>query len=90
MDGAGAGSSSLLAARRSRFGCASADAPWDVRDEEDRGRFRRAENECRILTQDAAGTEGPITFDRCLNRRGFYRMNRVEVSGRPGAGEGSG
>jgi hypothetical protein len=44
----------------------------------DRGRFRRAEKECRMLTQDASGTEGPIGYDRCMNRRGFERMNRIE------------
>ena len=57
--------------------CTSANAPWDVRDE-DRGRFRRAERECQMLTQDASGADGPIGFDRCMNRRGFERMNRIE------------
>jgi hypothetical protein len=57
--------------------CTAPNAPWDVRDE-DRGRFQRAERECGILTQDASGAEGPIGFDRCMNRRGFERMNRIE------------
>jgi hypothetical protein len=46
--------------------------------EGDEARFRRAQRECRMLTQDAAGSEGPISFDQCMNRRGFERMNRVE------------
>jgi hypothetical protein len=57
--------------------CAAGDAPWDV-GEGDEVRFRRAQRECRMLTQDPAGAEGPISFDACMNRRGFERMNRVE------------
>lgn len=41
-------------------------------------RFRRAQRECRMLTQDPEGAEGPISFDACMNRRGFERMNRIE------------
>jgi hypothetical protein len=67
----------VLLALSAGSGCTSADAPWDVRDE-DRGRFRRAERECEILTQDTSGAEGPISYDRCMNRRGFERMNRIE------------
>jgi hypothetical protein len=67
----------VLLALSAGSGCTSADAPWDVRDV-DRGRFRRADHECEILTQDTSGAEGPISFDRCMSRRGFERMNRIE------------
>jgi hypothetical protein len=59
------------------FGCASGDAPWDVA-EGDEARFRRAQRECRILTEDTDGNQGPIPFDECMNRRGFDRMGPIE------------
>jgi hypothetical protein len=58
-------------------GCASGDAPWDVA-EGDEARFRRAQGECRLLTEDADGKQGPIPFDECMNRRGFERMGPLE------------
>jgi hypothetical protein len=67
----------LLLAAASLSACAGGNAPWDVA-EGDEARFRRAQRECRMLTQDAAGSEGPISFDQCMNRRGFDRMNPVE------------
>jgi hypothetical protein len=59
------------------LGCAGPAAPWDVR-AGDELRFQRAERECRMLTQDPAGTAGPISFDQCMNRRGFERMGPIE------------
>jgi hypothetical protein len=64
----------LLAAA---LGCARGDAPWDVRSG-DEGRFGRAERECRMLTLDTRGNAGPISFDQCMNRRGFERMGPIE------------
>jgi hypothetical protein len=78
-------SSQSSAARRRRgaglllaalLGCAGGAAPWDVR-EGDEGRFERAQRECRMLTVDASGSEGPIPFDQCMNRRGFERMGPI-------------
>jgi hypothetical protein len=57
--------------------CAGPDAPWDVA-QGDEARFQRTERECRMLTQDAEGKEGPISFDRCMNRRGFERMGPIK------------
>jgi hypothetical protein len=57
--------------------CAGPDAPWDVR-RGDEGRFERASRECELLTRDAAGREGPISFDDCMGRRGFSRMGPVK------------
>jgi hypothetical protein len=65
----------LLAA--AGLGCASSDAPWDVR-AGDELRFQRAERECRMLTRDPLGAERPISFDRCMSRRGFERMGPIE------------
>ncbi len=30
-----------------------------------------------MLTIDARGSEGPISFDQCMNRRGFQRMGPI-------------
>jgi hypothetical protein len=61
----------------SALGCASGEAPWDVKPG-DEARFRRADRECRLLTVDAAGNPGPISFDDCMARRGFERMGPIE------------
>jgi len=57
--------------------CTAQGAPFDVA-EGDEARFRRSDRECRMLTRDPEGSEGPISFDACMNRRGFERMNRLE------------
>ena len=67
----------LLLAAAWLCACAGGSAPWDVA-EGDEARFQRAQRECRMLTQDAAGSEGPISFEQCMNRRGFDRMNPIE------------
>lgn len=59
------------------MGCSSGDAPWDVA-EGDEARFRRAHGECRLLTEEADGSQGPIPFDECMNRRGFHRMGPLK------------
>jgi hypothetical protein len=66
-----------LLAAAAALGCASRGAPWDVR-AGDELRFQRAERECRMLTRDAEGRDGPISFDHCMNRRGFERMGPIE------------
>jgi hypothetical protein len=46
--------------------------------EGDEARFRRAQRECRLLTEDADGNPGPIAFDECMERRGLERMGPLE------------
>jgi hypothetical protein len=65
-----------LAAAAAALACASADAPFRVRKGEE-ARFQRASRECRVLTVDAEGREGPIAFDDCMQRRGFRRMGPI-------------
>jgi hypothetical protein len=57
-------------------GCSS-NVPWDVADGEEL-RFRRSAKECRMLTLDADGYQGPITFDQCMNNRGFRRQGPIK------------
>jgi hypothetical protein len=71
------GAALLLLLAAGSGACAGGDAPWDVA-EGDEARFRRAQRECRMLTQDPEGSDGPISFDACMNRRGFDRMNPIE------------
>lgn|GEM_PF-5260394 len=71
---AAAVAAALLAA--AALGCARGEAPWHVR-EGDEARFQRASRECRVLTVDAEGREGPIAFDDCMKRRGFRRMGPI-------------
>jgi hypothetical protein len=59
------------------LGCARGEAPWDVK-QGDEARFRRADRECRLLTVQADGKAGPISFDDCMARRGFERMGPIE------------
>jgi hypothetical protein len=66
-----------FAAAAAALACASADAPFDVR-KGDEARFQRANRECRVLTVDVEGREGPIGFDDCLERRGFRRMGPIK------------
>jgi hypothetical protein len=56
--------------------CASSDAPFHVRKGEE-ARFQRANRECRVLTVDVEGREGPIGFDDCMKRRGFRRKGPI-------------
>lgn len=58
--------------------CASSDAPFHVRKGEE-ARFQRANRECRVLTVDVEGREGPIGFDDCMKRRGFRRKGPVRM-----------
>jgi len=56
---------------------ACAGGPWDVPDG-DELRFKRNVRECRLLTQDAEGNEGPISFDQCMHNRGWRRMGPLK------------
>ena len=56
--------------------CASSDAPFHVRKGEE-ARFQRSNRECRVLTVDAEGRQGPIGFDDCMKRRGFRRKGPI-------------
>jgi hypothetical protein len=56
--------------------CASSDAPFHVGKGEE-ARFQRANRECRVLTVDAEGRQGPIGFDDCMKRRGFRRKGPI-------------
>jgi hypothetical protein len=62
-----------LAAAATALACASSSAPFRVK-KGDEARFQRANRECRVLTVDVEGREGPIGFDDCMKRRGFRRM----------------
>ena len=52
-------------------------APWDVADGEEL-RFRRSVKECRLLTQDPDGYQGPISLDQCMHRRGWRRQGPLK------------
>lgn len=55
----------------------SSNAPWDV-PPGDELRFRRSVKECRLLTLDADGYEGPISLDQCMHRRGWRRQGPIK------------
>jgi hypothetical protein len=57
-------------------GC-SHNAPWDVPEGHEL-RFRRSVKECRLLTQDDDGYEGPISLDQCMRRRGWRRVGPIK------------
>ena len=60
------------------FGSACrSNAPWDVPEGEEL-RFRRSVKECRLLTQDPDGYEGPISLDQCMHRRGWRRQGPIK------------
>ena len=57
--------------------CAGPDAPWDVPAGYELN-HERAVAECEMLTVDPRGEEGPISFDACMERRGWSRQGPLK------------